>query len=411
MKTIKKITICLLCMMLILTNVGCRIPFLSSWKSNAVKEAEAISKVAFGTRELTEDEELFIFSEEDLLEEELEADDYRGNYQFNTLDYQEQVVYHALEYALENGYTYIYVDEKLISRTEKLGEVLERLALDSPLLEQNLFFQTGEFTTYYDVEGSSAELSGCYIKVDNFEKKFWSKKMSAVKEAEELVASLPQNMSEVEIAEHLHRLLLDNIDYYDYSDRADEPVKSYLYDAFFQGKTHCDGSANAYSLLLNIAGIKCMEKQYTGDNTMGHTWNFAFLDGDWYNIDATAVEDRDSIDYDYRVRKLFAFSDEAQQYTPDYASSYPKAENDLGMKINDRISSMVASDFIAKVKKAYRDNGEDYACFIVYNFNENVADTTMRKLANALDSSVYWILYEGKDKANENKAILVIFSE
>lgn len=410
MKTLKKAVVLFLCAALISTCVGCGLPFLNKWKSSAVREAEAIPKIAFGEEALTENEELLIMSEEKLYEEELLADNYRGSYHFDKLNDNRQIVYTALEYALENGYPYVYVDEKIVSRSDILGDVLEKFALDSPLLEQNLSYQTGEFTTYYDVEGSSAELNGYYIKVDNFDSNHWDKKMIAVKEAKELVDSLPNGMSEVEIAKYLHRLMLDNIDYYDYSDKNGE-VGDYLYDALITGKTHCDGSANAYSLLLNLAGIDCMEKQYTGENTVGHTWNLALLDGEWYNVDATAVEDKDSLDYDFRVRKLFAFSDKAQQYTPDGASSYPEAKQDLGMRINGELDKLETDEFIRAVKKAYRENKEEYACLIVYNFDEQAADKTMSKLANELDNAVYWILYEGKDEANKNKAILVVFSE
>ena len=81
------------------------------------------------------------------------------------------------------------------------------------------------------------------------------------------------------------------------------------------------------------------------------------------------------------------------------------------MKINAEITRFDANDFVRRVKTAYRENNEEYACFIVYNFNESVAERGMKMLANELDSAVYWILYEGKDEANKNKAILVVFSE
>ncbi len=410
MKYTKQAVILLFCFALLLSSVGCSIPFFKNWKSKAVREAEAIPKIGFSEESLTEDSETVILTEQELYDVELIADDYREDNHLKLLSKEKTVVYHALEYALEMGYPYIYMDEKLVSGSDILGDVLERLALDSPLLEQNLSYQTGEFTTYYDVGDSTAELSGFYIKVENFERHYWDKKMIAVKAAKKLVDSLPSGLSEVETARYLHRLMLDNIEYYDYSNK-NEDLGNYLFDAFITGKTHCDGSANAYSLLLNLAGIKCMEKQYTGENTVGHTWNMAYLDGEWYNIDATAVEDRDSIDYEYRVRKLFAFSDKTQQYTPDYSAAYPEAKNNIGMNINGELKTIEASDFIKRVKAAYRANRENYACFIVYDFNERTAEAAMKKLANQLDTSVYWILYEGKDEANKNKSILVVFSE
>ena len=132
------------------------------WKSKAVREAEAIPKIGFSEEALA-DEKPVIFTEEELMDEDITADDFRGSNHFSRLSDEKKLVYHALEYALENGYLYVYFDEKLISSSGALSDVLERLALDSPLLEQNLSYQTGEFTTYYDVKNSSAELSGYYI--------------------------------------------------------------------------------------------------------------------------------------------------------------------------------------------------------------------------------------------------------
>lgn len=412
MTKIKRLLALLLCLSMLCLTVGCEIyiPIVSDLLKMKAEEEETIPKIAFGRREITDEEEELILSEEALFGKELLGDDYRASLHYDRLTSKKQTVYRALEFALENDYPYIYVDEKIASNSDILSEVLEKFALDSPLLEQNLSYQLGEFTTYYDVGASTAELSGYYIEVDNFYEGFWKKKLVAIEAAERLIASMPKNLSETEKAKYLHRKLLDNIEYYDYTDKS-EAVHNYLYDAFITGRTHCDGSANAYGLLLNLAGIKCVEKQHTGENTVGHTWNFVFLDGEWYNIDATAVEERDSVDYEYRVRKLFGFSDELQQYIPDYQAAYPEANSNIGLKLNDRLSFIETKDFISKVKKAYRENKEKYACFLLYYFDEDIANKAMQKLANELDSSVYWILYEGKDEVTKGRAVLVVFSE
>lgn len=412
MTRIKRLLALLLCLSMLCLTVGCEIyiPIVSDLLRMEAEKEETIPKIAFGRKEITDEEEELILSEEELLGKELSGDDYRASLHYDRLTSEKQLIYRALEFALENGYTYIYVDEKIASNSDMLSEILKKFALDSPLLEQNLSYQMGEFTTYYDVGASTAELSGYYLKVDNFEEKYWEKKLVAIEAAERLISSMPKNLSDIEKAEYLHRKLLDNTQYYDYTDKSDE-VNNYLYDAFITGRTHCDGSANAYGLLLNLAGIKCVEKQHTGENTVGHTWNFVFLEGEWYNIDATAVEDRDSIDYEYRVRKLFGFSDELQQYIPDYQAAYPEAKSNIGLTLNDRLPNIETKDFISKVKKAYKDNKEKYACFLLYYYDENAANKAMKKLANELDSSVYWILYEGKDEVTKGRAVLVVFSE
>ena len=62
-------------------------------------------------------------------------------------------------------------------------------------------------------------------------------------------------------------------------------------DALFgNGGTVCAGYADAYNLLLNLAGIKSCYVTgigYTGTTSGGHAWNMAYIDGKWVYFDVT----------------------------------------------------------------------------------------------------------------------------
>ena len=82
------------------------------------------------------------------------------------------------------------------------------MALESPLLEQNLRYESGDFNMYYNVgiEGfylREAEFDGYYIAVKNFGAELYALKLKAIEKAEEIVASLPKGVTEAEKAERL----------------------------------------------------------------------------------------------------------------------------------------------------------------------------------------------------------------
>lgn len=404
MKRLKNILAVLLTFCIVIGLNGCMSIAYTLLDSKAIAEAEAIPKIAFGTVPVSEDSKEDVFTVDQVLEAESEVDDYRSSHHYSLLTNAEQTVYEALEYALERGYTYIYVDDLILSNeeAESFGKILEYLALDSPLLEQNLTYSTGTFVTYYEItKHSSAKLDGSYINVENFSKEIWEKKKEALQKAKEITDNMPKDLDEVGRAKYLYDYTLDNVDYFDYKE--DDSINDYLYDGLVGGKTHCDGTANMYSLLLRLAGIENFEKVYSGEgeDEIGHTWNMAKLNGEWYNIDATAMLQDEKEDAELKKKRNFAVEDRLQNYAPEYADIYPKADKSIGISFISM--SQVQKLTLAKdCADMIRKNG--YAAVLFDEYDESAFEGAMQNLADRLRRTVTW--YECNVVANR-KLILM----
>lgn len=400
MKILKKTAALMLCLFLLLGACGCS----SIFSSKAVEEAEAIPKIAFGTMPISENSDEVIMSVEEFGSIEIEYDRFRSDYHFTRLSEQEKLLYNAFEYALEKSCTYIYVDARLIPSVESFAKALKFLSLDSPLLEQNLVYEAGNFTTYYEVgRNAYAKLEGTYFYVKNFTSQIWNKKLETVKKAEEIIGKMASGLSDTEKAKYLHRYTVENVQYFDYA--GEDGIGNYLYDGLIAGKTHCDGSSNMLSLLLNIAGIDCYEKMYTGERIVGHTWNMAELDGKWHNLDATARNKNQTDNIEYYLKRNFAFEDRLQRFIPDYSEIYPAVTESLENGVNTHFEKLDVTSFIAAVKSAFAQNGDNYAVLLVDNYDEIIAETAMQRLADSLKTKVSWYCYE----VIENRTVIVVY--
>lgn len=362
---------------------------------SVVQAAEAIPRIGFGTGELfAEGYQETILSAEEVENLVVSSSDYRASLHYAALDPQEQLVYHALEYAMEQGYTNVLVDDLLIADAETLARIVDYLALDSPLLEQNLWLETGSFTTYYPVEAPSgyirqAELTGYYITVDNFESVWWEKKQQALAKAKDIVADLPADASEAEKAEILYRYIVDVVDYEDYEDEAIHP---YLYDALFMGATHCDGYTNAVSLLFRLAGLDCVEKMYEpeDENEIGHTWNCVSIDGVWYNMDAAGVEFVPGQDSSMGPGYCFAFADLFQVGRPTYAELYPACETSLYMPVDAYLVDGSSNAFFNAAKDGFNAHEREWTLIVLEHYNETILTPQLQRLADHLRWGISW---------------------
>lgn len=156
---------------------------------------------------------------------------------------------------------------------------------DSPLLEQNLWLALDEIKLPA-CEGSEgdAEFNGILLTCDNFTFKLFGKKKDAIAIAEKIIEEMPEGLSPMESAKHFYKILGRNTTY----DIGEDGIQNYLYDAISGQSTHCDGFANAYSLLCNMAGVPCYEKICNSPDG-GHTWNAIYFNHSWYNVDISAI--------------------------------------------------------------------------------------------------------------------------
>ena len=178
------------------------------------------------------------------------------------------------------------------------------------------------------------------------------------------------------------------MEYFNAGDWGEE--RDFLYDALVEGKSICDGFANAYSLLCNMAGIPCIEKQYTpGDadgDWEGHTWNAVYLDGAWYNVDATgASEVKDK----YPTLMNFGFSDAYLEYPVDYEQRVPKCESNL---IPPDVTVAKTSKAGSQVKSAWKTVKKTGRKYVVVIFaGGNPQKSVLQKIANSLRKDITYV--------------------
>jgi|GEM_PF-1227931 len=98
------------------------------------------------------------------------------------------------------------------------------------------------------------------------------------------------------------------------------------YNALVTGMAVCDGYSNAYTLLLNRAGITC--DVVIGDAGGGlHAWNIVRLGSDWYEVDST-WDDQSSASFQHMYFNLTTEEIASQFHTRDasgYATLLPTA--------------------------------------------------------------------------------------
>ena len=372
------------------------------WGNKAVAEAEATPRLAYSVGALFDDSEETILTVEEAAALETTYHTCRSSLHYDTLTGEEQAVYRMMEYAMEHSQTNVLVDSRLVPDHERLEEILACLAYDSPLLEQNLRYEVGDFTTYYDVEvlgifTRTAQMEGYYLTVDNFAPKWWQPKMEAMAEAKRVVEGLDPKLSELEKAEVLYRHLADKVTYTEYD--VGEAVYSYLYDGLIKGETHCDGYANSLALLLRLAGIENVEKDYSPEDEVGHTWNCARLDGKWYNLDATGEEYIPDIQSAMHAGFYFAFPDELLEYEAVAANALaiPACEEGAYMPVDGRFQESSDSGLVNAVVRGYGRHSNLWALVTMEEFHEKDLDTQLQKVANRLRRTVYWLTFDLHD--------------
>lgn len=336
--------------------------------------------------------------------------DYGETVYYDTLTPQEQTVYRIAQYAMDNEMRCLFIDARVLPEiNDRITEILHCLALDHPLVEQNLYFTYGMADiTIPNPNPFSQEpgqtVTGLVLDVSEFTAEKLEKKKSAIVAAERILKDMPANVEDARKAEYLYRYLGTHVEYYIAEDRG--PERDYLYDALVEGRSLCDGFTNAYSLLCNMAGIPCVEKMYTptlaSSEQSGHTWNVVLLDGVWYNVDATAAEE---VAGEHPRLSRFAFSDELLEYEVDYEDRAPKCEEDL---IPPDVTVTKSSKAGSQVKKAWKTVKKTGRAYVIVRFpGGEQKSSVMQKIANSLQKNIAYY----HDVTHTGEAIYYIFPE
>ena len=158
---------------------------------------------------------------------------------------------------------------------EMLGTVIY---YDFPLFDA--VAQPFEFLKHYDEETNTINI---VYKYDEDEHRVLCDQLLSA--ADEMLATVTSDMSDVEKAKNIYHELCIRMDY-DYSALEDVARKDSYY-AYLHNSGVCVTFANVYNQLLTQVGIKTTVATCEYDATMGHVWSVVTLDGEDYFCDPT----------------------------------------------------------------------------------------------------------------------------
>lgn len=329
---------------------------------------------------------------------------------YDTLTDLEQTIYRIVQYAMDKCMPCVFIDARLLPKLEEeMEEILFCIALDNPLLEQNMNWQYwGASYLIPNPNPFSNEpgqkLEGVIVEVKEFTPEKLEKKKKAIVAAQQILEGMPSADQDQQKAEYLYRYLGEHVEYFNAEDWGEE--RDFLYDALCERKTLCDGFANAYSLLCNMEGITCVEKMYTpgvdDEENEGHTWNAVLLDGVWYNVDPTGA---DEVQGDYPTLMNFGFSDALLEYAVDYEDRAPKCEQEL---IEPDVTVTKTSQAGKQVKNAWKTIKKTDRKYVIVRFPDGEPKkSVMQKIANSLQRGITYI----SKVTRTGEAIYYIFPE
>ncbi|MBD5105576.1 MAG: hypothetical protein HDT41_01095 [Lachnospiraceae bacterium] len=151
-----------------------------------------------------------------------------------------------------------------------------------------IYYLSGGWKYRYQMVGSRYE---CKVVMGDFfsglMKNFRQRKVRArVRE----IADEVRGFSQYEQIKYVYDYLILNCEY--------ELMYNGPYYALIEGKVCCNGYASAFYLIMDELGIPC---KYTCGSD--HAWNTVYLDGYWYNLDATWGDGGgNDINYDYFLK-------------------------------------------------------------------------------------------------------------
>lgn len=162
------------------------------------------------------------------------------------------------------------------------------------------------------------------------------------KAIEEYCSLIDYRMTQPEIAYILYQKLCKEVVY---GERNDEfPGLAYgafsAIGAFITHKVVCQGYSLSYSFLLNGLGIKTNYVTGAIPGTSGHAWNRIYIDGEWYNADAT-FDDASSNNQTaiYSINKYFLCSDNLFYTVFGHARPHLNLQEDIYEKSGNKFDS------------------------------------------------------------------------
>ncbi len=386
----KKFTAIFLCIIIALNGSGCMTisltPEVETDEEIIERQAE---NIVIGFSSGTDLDVIdFVMTPEELKAWKNPYGEYSSYILYESLNENEKLAYHALEYAMVNSYNYTFFDSRISLSKLRLDFIPYALALDSPFLEQNLMsIVISNTAAFYDYKYSESRTvsvlhrSNCF-SVKNFTEELWDSKMEALREAEEIIKTFDTSASQIELAEEIFRYMAQNVEYIPY--KSEEGIYQgnyapFLYDALVNKKTHCDGYTNGLALLYAMAGFEQVEKE-----TKGHTFNCIKIGNDWYNVDGTAggwIPDRET---SMHAGLYFAFPDYYLKDTVYYKKLYPVSNRSYYMNPDGRFANCDEPEFYEEMYEGFAKHDYEWTLLYVSDYDEEAESYYTQRLANEL---------------------------
>ena len=357
--------------------------------------------IGFSETDAEKTDQLLQLEPEEVRDYESRYSMYNSYTYFAHLNDSEKLLYRAYEYALDEALPYFWVDDRLLQDMERTEfEVLEMLALDSAVVEQNVSIANRGYTvthTVLNVETASESYTTIYV--ENFSRERLKHKEEAIRKAKDELSKMTA-ITAREQAEYIYDFLGTNVTY-----ETDIEGEEYLYTAICEGRTNCDGYTNAFALMCALSDIPCIEiNSDTPEGEEGHTWNAVYLEDRWVHVDATGAEQDVNAECENRKeeRIYFGLPDALLEDPVQYADMIPACPEGLTPVVH--IPSGAVENFEEKVEAAFEENDNKVAVFLVDE--GDLEKQITQELVNELGFAVYYLHYE----TAEGKTVYYLFN-
>ncbi len=335
-------------------------------------------------------------SADEIMSYESEYKKYSSDVYYSLLNDGEKIIYNSVIYAFENNDVCLFIPESYMpSGAYTLTDILYFVALDSPLIEQNIAFgdqsDTSEIsmTDLLGIEHTK-EVQGTFLYIDNFTEERMNKKKLAIDKAQEIINGTPTDITtQAEKVRYYFNALTENSKYVDYDY---ETMPEFLYDALITQSSNCDGFANAFSLICNMSGIPCFEKMMHGEGEDdGHTWNCVYMGGSYYNADLTGALDAEE---DMHCETYLFFPDEYSIYSFEYKNVLPECTDASLSGYDCAFTSESDSQIVKTLVSEFRNNRSKYVCAFFGSMSKDRAERVVDMFFNQVNCDIEYYTAE-----------------
>ncbi len=335
-------------------------------------------------------------SADEIMSYESEYKKYSSDVYYSLLNDGEKIIYNSVIYAFENNDVCLFIPESYMpSGSYTLTDILYFVALDSPLIEQNIAFgdqsDTSEIsmTDLLGIEHTK-EVQGTFLYIDNFTEERMNNKKLAINKAQEIIDGTPSDITtQAEKVRYYFNTLTENSKYVDYDY---ETMPEFLYDALITQSSNCDGFANAFSLICNMSGIPCFEKMMHGEGEDdGHTWNCVYMGGSYYNADLTGALDAEE---DMHSETYLFFPDEYSIYSFEYKNVLPECTDASLSGYDCAFTSESDSQIVRTLVSEFRNNQSKYVCAFFGNMSKDRAERVVDMFFNQVNCDIEYYTAE-----------------